>query len=134
MRCLAVRTTTLPPAPSTHVNIPVDCRRPFVGPAIPWAYEHQALDRFLDRLDGERVVEIMPTHHHLDHVSGAAHLSARLVVPVAAHRETAALVAGRVNVSHLLDEGDRLPYGPDGMRVLHTPGHAPGHVVLVDER
>jgi glyoxylase-like metal-dependent hydrolase (beta-lactamase superfamily II) len=134
LRRFAVRTPTLPPATHTNVYVLGEGRLAVVDPASPWADEQHALDRFLDGLAGEQVAEIVLTHHHLDHVSGAAHLADRLGVPVAAHRETAALVAGRVAVSRLLDEGDRLPYGPDGMRVLHTPGHAPGHLVLVDER
>src|SRR5581483_3819767 len=73
------------------------------------------------------------THHHVDHVSGAAHLAARLGVPVAAHRETAARVRGRVEVTRLIDDGERLPYGPKGLRALFTPGHAPGHLCFVDE-
>lgn len=34
----------------------------------------------------------------------------------------------------MLEEGDRLELGPTRWRVLHTPGHSPGSVCLVDDR
>ncbi|MFC5529034.1 MBL fold metallo-hydrolase [Cohnella yongneupensis] len=33
------------------------------------------------------------------------------------------------NVSHLLTDGQKLPFG-GGVTVIHTPGHTPGHVCL----
>jgi glyoxylase-like metal-dependent hydrolase (beta-lactamase superfamily II) len=106
-----------------------------IDPASPWDDERAALEAALDELaaGGARVAEIFLTHHHVDHVSGAAHLAARLSVPVLAHAETAARVAGRIAIARLVDEGERLAYGPRGLVALHTPGHAPGHLCLFDE-
>jgi glyoxylase-like metal-dependent hydrolase (beta-lactamase superfamily II) len=132
-----VRTPTLPPATHTNVYIVGEREVAVIDAASPWPEEQRALDQFiteLEGLDGRRVRELLLTHHHLDHVSGTAHLAARLGVPVAAHPETARLVAGRIAVARLLADGEVLPYGPDGLRALHTPGHAPGHLVFVDER
>lgn len=36
-------------------------------------------------------------------------------------------------IRQVLDEGDVIDLGGRTLRVLHTPGHAPGHVVFVDE-
>src|SRR5207249_8925613 len=72
--------------------------------------------------------------HHLHHVAGAASPAARLGLRVWAHPETARLLAGRLAVDRLVEEGERLPFGPGGFAALHTPGHAPGHLVLLDER
>jgi glyoxylase-like metal-dependent hydrolase (beta-lactamase superfamily II) len=130
IRIASVRTPTLPPATHTNVYILGRDRLAVVDPASPYEDEQGRLDTALDGLGGQ-VEEIILTHHHVDHVSGAAHLAARLGVGVAAHAETAARVAGRVRVTRLLAEGDRLPYGP-GFQVLHTPGHAPGHICLWD--
>lgn len=134
IRRFAVRTPTLPPATHTNVYALGEGRLAIVDPASPWAPEQQALDRFLDELAPERPDAVLLTHHHLDHVSGAEHLSRRLGLPILAHRETARLLAGRLAIDRLLDEGERLPYGPDGFVALHTPGHAPGHLVFLDER
>jgi glyoxylase-like metal-dependent hydrolase (beta-lactamase superfamily II) len=132
LRRLPVRTPTLPPATHTNVYVVGEERLLVVDPASPWPEEQAALDRFLDELPG-RVEAIALTHHHLDHVSGAGHLARRLGVPIAAHAETARRLDGRLAIDRPLDEGQRLPYGPAGLLVLHTPGHAPGHVVLIDE-
>ncbi|MEC0148736.1 MBL fold metallo-hydrolase [Paenibacillus alginolyticus] len=36
------------------------------------------------------------------------------------------------NVSHVVTEGERLPFG-GGLEVIHTPGHTPGHICLYHE-
>jgi hypothetical protein len=38
-----------------------------------------------------------------------------------------------LTIDERVRDGDLLPFGPRGLRVLHTPGHAPGHVCLWDE-
>jgi len=38
----------------------------------------------------------------------------------------------RVTPTHLVADGDRLPLGDGSMEVLHTPGHAQGHICLWD--
>lgn len=133
-----VRTPTLPPA--THTNCYVMGGRELVvvDPASPYDDERAELDRVIDALQaqGRRVVEIWLTHHHGDHVGGAAHLAERLGVPVAAHPATAERLAGRVNVDRLLEDGDvRELEGEPARRIraVHTPGHAPGHLCVLEE-
>jgi glyoxylase-like metal-dependent hydrolase (beta-lactamase superfamily II) len=36
------------------------------------------------------------------------------------------------NVSHVVEDGERLPFG-GGLVVIHTPGHTPGHISLYHE-
>lgn len=129
-----VRTPTLPPATHSNVYIVGDGDVAVVDPASPWPDGRAALDDELDRLRsrGYRVVEILLTHHHVDHVSGAVWLAERLSVPIAAHRITAELLSQRVPIARTLDEGDVLRYGAATLDVLHTPGHAPGHLVFVE--
>lgn len=133
-----VRTPTLPPA--THTNCYLVGSRDLVviDPASPYEEERAALDQAIDDLvaRGHRVVEIWLTHHHADHVSGAAHLKARLGVPVAAHAHTASRLASRVAVDRLLDDGTTLDLAGEPrrrVRAVFTPGHAPGHVCVLEE-
>ncbi len=133
LRRFPVVTPTLPPA--THTNVYVIGQKDLlvVDPASPYPEEQARLSDYLDRLPGQLVVAILLTHHHLDHVSGAGALQRTRNVPIWAHRETASRVAALgLRVDRLLDEGETLPFGPRGTQVLHTPGHAPGHLCLVD--
>lgn len=130
---VAVRTPTLPPA--THTNAYVLGRRRLtvVDPASPWPEEQEGLLRALQAHGGE-VERILLSHHHVDHVGGVEALRAALggQVPVVAHPVTRDLVADHIRVDGLLDEGDALEVDGRAWQVLHTPGHAPGHLVLHD--
>ena len=136
IRIFPVRTPTLPPATHTNVYLIGEKRLCAIDPASPYEDEQAALDHAIAELAraGERVAEIVLTHHHVDHVSGAAHLAERLGVGIAAHADTAARLRGRVAVTRLIEDGELLDFGPGGLRALHTPGHAPGHLCFVDER
>jgi len=132
IRVVPLRTPTLPPATHTNCYIVGDAARAVaIDPATPYAEEQARFDEFVTQ-QGIRLHEIVLTHHHVDHVGDAARLAARHGIPVAAHRETAARVAGRVEVARTLEDGEVLGYGPRGLRALFTPGHAPGHLCFVD--
>ncbi|HEU4383940.1 MAG TPA: MBL fold metallo-hydrolase [Anaeromyxobacteraceae bacterium] len=126
----ALRTPTLPPA--THTNcwvLDLSDGTAVVDPGSPYPEEQERLDRFLDGLaaEGRPPREVWLTHHHADHVGGAARLSAR-GLEVLAHP----LTATRVGLeARPVREGDLL-HGR--WRALHTPGHAPGHLAFHDER
>ena len=82
-----------------------------------------------------RPLAVLLTHHHLDHVGGARAVSEQLGIPVWCHARTADRLPFRAD--RLLEEGDELVLaGAPAMRwrVLHTPGHARGHLCLVDDR
>jgi glyoxylase-like metal-dependent hydrolase (beta-lactamase superfamily II) len=130
------RTPTLPPA--THTNSYALGARDvlLVEPATPYADEQRAWIEWARALPsaGRRPVAILLTHHHVDHVSGADVLARELSLPLWAHADTASRV--EVRVDRLLDDGDTVDLAapvPSRWRVLHTPGHAPGHVCLHDE-
>jgi hydroxyacylglutathione hydrolase len=77
---------------------------------------------------------ILLTHHHGDHLAGLEVYRERFGAPVLAHPATAAEVGDEHPVQREIDEGDRLEFGDLRIDVLHTPGHAAGHVaLLVDE-
>jgi glyoxylase-like metal-dependent hydrolase (beta-lactamase superfamily II) len=129
-----VLTPTLPPATHTNAWVVGEGRITVFDPASPYEDEQRRLWRSLqDRVDDGEVVErIVLTHHHHDHVSGAADLAARFDVPIVAHPATAALVRDRIAVTSTLADGETLECGGTTFDVLHTPGHAPGHLVFHD--
>ncbi|HEV7251796.1 MAG TPA: MBL fold metallo-hydrolase [Mesorhizobium sp.] len=89
------------------------------------------------------------THGHLDHAGGAAELKAALGVDVVGPHEADRPLLSRIEAQaemfglpgiyrnatpdRFLVEGDEVSVGPHLFRVLHCPGHAPGHVVFFCE-
>jgi glyoxylase-like metal-dependent hydrolase (beta-lactamase superfamily II) len=101
------------------------------------------------------VTRLIATHAHPDHVGGLNNLRGRTGGRVAVHERDAAYVregkgpvldsttlGGRlfrrrrgappVQVDEELSDGQVLDVG-GGLRVLHTPGHTPGHLALLHE-
>ncbi|MFN7134729.1 MAG: MBL fold metallo-hydrolase, partial [Myxococcales bacterium] len=94
--------------------------------------EQARLTAFLMGLtaEGKRLRAIVLTHHHADHVGAAGALKERLKLPIWAHELTANRVPG---VERILTDGEELTLAgkpPLKLKVLHTPGHARGHIVL----
>lgn len=130
------RTPTLPPA--THTNSYALGARDvvLVEPATPYEDEQRAWLDWARALpsSGRAAKAIVVTHHHVDHVGGVDVLSRELGLPVWAHAETASRID--TPVARLLADGDAIDLAgpvPERWRVLHTPGHAPGHVCLHEE-
>jgi len=108
----------------------------------PGAEAERILD-YLQQLDA-RLVAIVLTHAHGDHIGAVREVKARTGAPVLVHcLEADWLTDPQKNLSALLgfpfsspeadqfvDEGDTLSLGPERLKVLHTPGHSPGGVSL----
>ncbi len=138
--CFPLRTPTKPPA--THTNCFIIGTRDLIiiDPASPDAAEQAALAHCIDEMiaGGAKVREIVLTHHHPDHTGGVEALREHLGggIPVAAHRETAEAVRGQIHIDHLLEDEDIITLAGErsiSLRVLHTPGHARGHLCFYDE-
>lgn len=139
VQMLPLRTPTLPPATHTNSFLVGSGQAVLVEPATPYPDELQRAVAWVEeaRADGVDPIAIVATHHHADHVGGAVELARRLALPLWAHRLTAARLEGRVRFARHLEDGERIELdgpSPAALRVLHTPGHAPGHVCLIDER
>lgn len=97
-----------------------------------------------------RQLELIPerillTHGHLDHAAGAAELAEQLRIPIEGPHsadafwldnmaQQAAMFGfgdGRIcQPDRWLQEGDEVAVGETRLRVLHCPGHTPGHLVF----
>jgi glyoxylase-like metal-dependent hydrolase (beta-lactamase superfamily II) len=130
----AAKTPTLPPA--THTNsYAIGAREVvLVEPATPYEDEQKEWIAWARAIasGGRTLVAILATHHHPDHVGGLDVLSRELGLPVWAHAETASRVDTKV--ARRLEDGEEIVLGDESWRVMHTPGHAPGHVCLFEPR
>lgn len=127
---IPVRTPTLPPATHTNAYAIGDQRIVLVdlgawSPAIVSAIE-AALAAW--RGTTARVVAVLATHHHGDHTGGLAQAADHWGVPVLGHPKTKARAPQLAPWRAI--EGGELPLVDDTWRVLHTPGHADGHLCL----
>ena len=128
IRVLALRTPTLPPAAHTNVYLvgPEIGPVAVVDPGSPYPDQQAALDAFLADVP---IDVVLLTHHHGDHIGGAAALASRWGIPIAAHAATARRLAGIVDVTMVLEGGDQI----HGLHCIHTPGHAEGHLCFAQD-
>lgn len=128
-----VRTPTLPPATHTNCYVIGGDEVVVIDPASPYEEEQALLDRVLEN---RKIREIWLTHLHRDHVSGANHLRERRGVRIAAHPITADELRGFVDVDRTFEPNETLHLqGKQGwkLQIIHTPGHARGHVCIFEE-
>jgi hydroxyacylglutathione hydrolase len=99
---------------------------------------------------GVKVVSLVLTHGHLDHVGGAEPLAQQLggVDIIGPHKADNFWLQGLEGQSKMfgfplteafeptqwLNDGDEVKFGLQTLQVLHTPGHTPGHVVLFSQQ
>lgn len=105
------------------------------------------VDKILDvvKTQGFDLKQIWLTHGHIDHAGGAMDLKDALGLEIVGpHKDDAPLLANLENQAQrfgltekvrncvpdrYFEEGDLASFGDHSFRVLHCPGHAPGHIV-----
>ena len=135
-----VKTPTLPPAAYTNCYVLGQEEVVLVDPGSPYPLEIERLVRALEALvkqENRHLSAIWLTHHHPDHVGGVEEIRRRLGVPVCAHRSGVEPLADRgIPIDDVLEDGQQIVLGhAEGfpVRVVHTPGHAQGHLCFLEE-
>lgn len=97
---------------------------------------------------GLKLTKILLTHGHIDHAGGTGELARKLHLPVEGpQREEAFWIDALAEQSRMfgfppalpfeptrwLEEGDSVTVGKESLKVVHCPGHTPGHVVFVHD-
>ncbi len=91
------------------------------------------VDAILEVVAGRAVKAIICTHAHDDHVRVAPELRERTSAPILLHPDDRPLWE-LTHSDHLwdadLEDGQTVKVGGAALKVLHTPGHAPGAICL----
>lgn len=118
-----------------------------VDPGCYDRYEENELIKYLEK-ENLKVLALLNTHAHIDHVLGNAFVLSNFAVPYYLHVDDINVLQSVSNYAHvygfegykpspapsvLLKGGEELQFGDIQLKVLHTPGHAPGHVVYYSE-
>ncbi|ANP76279.1 MBL fold metallo-hydrolase [Vibrio sp. 10N.222.51.C8] len=124
------------------------CDETMEGIVVDPGGDVQQLAAIIEEL-GVKVVNLVLTHGHLDHVGGTVPLAEILKVEIVGpHKADNFWLQGLENQSQMfgfplckafepntwLEEGDKVTFGNQVIDVIHTPGHTPGHVVLFSEQ
>jgi glyoxylase-like metal-dependent hydrolase (beta-lactamase superfamily II) len=118
-----------------------------MGDTLVDAATRWAASRILRQLRGKTVRQVALTHVHPDHQGAAAAVCKQFDIPLACHEADVAAMEGRAPMlpdSWIVRFGTRVWAGPPhpvgrvlregdevgGFRVVHTPGHTPGHILF----
>ena len=109
--------------------------------------ENTILKSFIEK-EGLKPVELINTHCHLDHIFGNKFVADTYNLNPVMHKldlpmlEYAPMAAAKYGVhlgelpevNSFIEEGDLVEFGNSKFEVLFTPGHAPGHICLVNKK
>jgi hydroxyacylglutathione hydrolase len=109
--------------------------------------EEKEADNFMNQ-NGLTLKKLVNTHCHFDHMMGIEYMRNKYHVEFAVHPDEAFWVEKVVDQAMLfgftmnpvrppdryLSDKDTLTFGQTELRILHVPGHSPGHIVLYEEK
>ncbi|MFH0811463.1 MAG: MBL fold metallo-hydrolase [Pseudomonadota bacterium] len=103
------------------------------------------IDRILNEAEKEgfRILKIVNTHGHVDHIMGNSEMKGKTNAPIFIHEgDAGALVKTSPHTLLMFNaqasppadvtvrDGDTITVGEGEIRVIHTPGHTPGSICL----
>ncbi len=117
-----------------------------VDPGCYSQAEEKELKDFITSND-LKVVKLLNTHCHVDHVAGNAFVFETYGFKPIIHKDDLPVLDSQQRVSEMyglpcnisprpeifIEEGDVITFGNSKLQIIHAPGHAPGHVVFYND-
>ena len=106
--------------------------------------EKNILKKYIDD-NNLNPVKLINTHCHIDHILGNKFVAKTWDLNLETHQNDIELLEKSSEIAHVygfidyekspsttkfLNEGDIVEFGNSKLKILHTPGHAPGHISL----
>ena len=116
----------------------------------PGCYERNEELELVDFINKNNLnpVKLINTHCHIDHILGNKFVSEKWDLELYMNKIDLPLLEGAGDIAkmygfknykgspypkHYLEEGDILEFGESKLEILFTPGHAPGHICLLNK-
>ncbi|MGZ3864611.1 MAG: MBL fold metallo-hydrolase [Bacteroidia bacterium] len=117
-----------------------------IDPGCYTSTEQQVLKKYIEEKK-LKPVYLLNTHCHVDHVAGNSFVSETYGLLPIIHKEDLIVLQNQQRVcdtyglncdpspmpERFINDDDIISFGNTKLRVLYTPGHAPGHVVFYNE-
>ena len=118
----------------------------FVDPGFFYEEEHEEVREYL-KINNLTPVKITNTHCHFDHIMGVEFVRNEFNISFFAHREDAFWVEKAIDQGKMFGfdmepvasadafftENEFVEFGNTKLKIIHVPGHSPGHVVFYSE-
>lgn len=124
---------------NTHEGVIID----------PGMYFDEEKNKIKQYIQSEKIKikNILLTHGHIDHIMGCKWAKDTYQVPLFMHKNDLPLIDGAVEQGKLfnvefpqppepdkfINENEIVTFGNCILKIIHTPGHSPGGICLVDE-
>lgn len=119
----------------------------FIDPGFYFEEEHEEIKSFIAEKQ-LKPVNITNTHCHFDHIMGVEFLRGQYNIPFRAHEADNFWVEKAMDQGKMfgfemhavrqpeqnIDESQLLTFGNSTLKIIHVPGHSPGHVVFYSEQ
>lgn len=118
-----------------------------IDPGNFFPNENDQLDEFIEK-NGLKLVHIINTHNHLDHMFGARYIADKYKVKIAAHPDDQFWAEHFLEAAKgyglpitlpapipevAINDGDIFKFGNTLLEVIHVPGHSPGGVAFYNK-
>ena len=114
-----------------------------IDPGCYTSAEQQILKKYIEEKKLKPVL-LLNTHCHVDHIAGNKFVHDTYQLLPVIHKNDLIILQSQETVCHIyglnydpspmpekfIEEGDVISFGETKLKVLFTPGHAPGHVVF----
>ena len=118
----------------------------FIDPGFYYDEEYDEVRNYIKE-NKLKPVKITNTHCHFDHIMGVEFVRNEFNIPFQAHKDDAYWVEKVVDqgkmfgfdmkpvspIDSFLKEDEFVEFGNTKLKIIHVPGHAPGHVVFYNK-